>query len=424
MIMKKQILFSALMVGIIASLYSQLTIDAEVRPRFEVRDGYQMLQPVGVKPAIFSSQRTRLTLNYETENLKIRIAPQDVRIWGDAQMANMTGVFGDVAAFDMYEGYVAAKVKNKTWISAGRQALTYDNQWLISSRGWNQNGSSIDALVLKTKVKKFDLHMGAAWNNNKEHLNNLFFSADRLKSLNYLWINRSFSDKRKLSLMYLATGVTKNDTSNVLYYRHTTGLLGEHKSDKLFASFNAYYQNGVNTKGRPVSAFLGAAEVKYKIKKFSPGATFALLSGNSKIGADMTTDNLFDILYGARHMYFGFMDYFRVFGPNTANGGLIDAALVFDYELSKKLSVKNAIHYFMLHKTNTLTGDDAELGFENDLVVKYKVHDWGLLELGYSFFIPSETLKHIQNVQDNKFSQFVYLQFAVKTNVFTQKKEN
>ena len=422
--MKKQILFSGLMLGLLAGLYSQLSIDAEISPRFELRDGYQSIQPIGVKPSAITTQRTRLSFGYETENLKIKIAPQDVRIWGDEQIANMTGVFGDVASFDMHEGYVAAKVKNQTWMYAGRQALSYDNQWLISARDWNQHGASIDALVLKTKVKKCDLHIGAAWNGNRELLHDLFYPSDRLKSLNYLWVNRSFSEKSKLSFMYIASGVTKNDTSNVLYYRHTTGMFGEHKSEKLKASANVYYQNGVNTKGKPVSAFLAATEISYAIKNFSPGMSFSLLSGNSQTGNSMSTDNLFDMLYGARHRYFGFMDYFRVFGPNTGQGGLVDAALVLDYNVNKKLSVKNVVHYFRLHKTNVLTGDNAELGYENDLVVKYKVHNWGMLELGYSFFIPSETLKRIQNVQGNKFSQFVYLQFTVKTNVFTQKKES
>jgi len=77
-------------------------------------------------------------------------------------------------------------------------------------------------------------------------------------------------------------------------------------------------------------------------------------------------------------------------------------------------------HFFSLAQTNAVTPDPKYLGFENDLVVKYNFSEWGVMESGYSFFLPTEVLKTIQNVQDNKFSQFFYLQLVITSNLFKQ----
>jgi hypothetical protein len=402
---------------------AQLNIDVQIRPRFEIRDGYQKLQTENAVPAILTTQRTRLSLAYETENFKIKISPQDVRVWGDEQLANMTAVYGDHASLDTFEGYVEAKVKNNTWVSIGRQQLIYDNEWLLAARNWNQNGNSIDALVFKAKPKDINLHAGIAWNTFKENSSNNFFPSDRVKSLNFLWLNKRFSEKTQLSLMYLATGVTKNDTSNVLYYRHTSGLFAEHKSDNIYAALNGYYQCGVNNKGKKVNALLGFADVRYINGNFFAGASVSYLNGNKNVSQEYQTDHLFDWIYGARHRYFGFLDYFRSMDKDTKQGGLVDYAITFDYKFSKKFSVRNISHYFQLAQTNSLTGDDPRLGFENDFILKHKVNDLGDLELGYCFFMPTNTLKQIQNVTNDKFSQFVYLQFTVKSSIFKSEKK-
>jgi hypothetical protein len=398
--------------------FAQYYIDFQIRPRLELRDGYQKLQQKDAIPAILTTQRTRLTMSYETDNLKIILSPQDIRIWGDEQLANMTAVYGDYASFDMFEGFVEAKVKNNTWVSVGRQQLVYDNEWLLAARNWNQHGNSIDAFVLKTKPKNMNLHIGLAWNTFKENRQNNFFPSDRVKSLNFLWLNKKFSEKNQLSFMYLSTGITRNDTSNVLYYRHTSGIFAEHKSDNFFASANGYYQFGVNNKGKKVSAFLSFADIRYIKEKFFVGSSISYLSGNNNVEQDMTTDNLFDNIYGGRHRYFGFLDYFRNFANDTKQAGLVDYAFTLDFKLNKKISIRNISHYFMLAQTNSLSGGNQKLGFENDLIIKHKVYDWGELEFGHCFFLPTETMKILHNISDNKFSQFVYIQFTVKTSIF------
>jgi hypothetical protein len=162
------------------------------------------------------------------------------------------------------------------------------------------------------------------------------------------------------------------------------------------------------------------AEASFKIGKFTTGMGLGYLSGNKKnIGAG-ETDKLFDPLYGNRHRYFGFMDYFRSFASNTRQGGLADYFPWLDYRFSKKVSARNTFHRFSLAQTNPGTPPTKGLGVENDLIVKYKFSEWGELESGYCFFLPTETLRIIQNVKNDKFSQFIYLQLTLTPNIFKQ----
>ena len=400
-------------------VYAQFSIDATLRSRFEIRDGYQKLAADGSIPTILISQRTRLSFSYETKNLKLRVTPQDVRLWGDQSTLSSTGV-GDNPSLDLLEAYAEIKIGNHAWISAGRQQLVYDSKRLLGDRNWNQSGIAYDALVFKFASEKWKLHTGASWNNLTESLSDNLYPYGRIKSLNYLWMSRKFNDHFSLSLLHISSGMTKTDTTNAMNFRNTTGLYGVCKTGDFSAWGNAYFQYGKNQKGNKVSAFLIDAEADYKIGRFSPGLGFGYLSGNSKTVGSGGTDKLFDPLYGNRHRFFGVMDYFRTFGSNTKQGGLADYYLWLDYKYSQKISIRNTAHYFTLAQANPATPEKAELGFENDFIFKYKFNDWGDLESGYCFFLPTESLETIQGVQDSRFSQFFYLQLTITPNLFKQ----
>lgn len=412
---------SILLIGFQAQ--AQFKVDAQLRDRFEFRDGYQKLSAEGSTPTSFISQRTRISFSYETENLKFKITPQDVRIWGGDAVVSSTGVANNTN-IGLFEGYADVKLGSFGWVTAGRQQLKYDNERIFAARNWNQTGLSYDALVFKLSLSEWNLHIGGSWNTLTEVTTDNFYPISRIKSFNYLWLNRKFNDNFNASLLHVASGVTETDTTNALNFRQTTGIYSEYKKGDLNIWGNIYYQYGKNQKGTDVSAFLIDADASYKIGKFTPGIGLSYLSGNSKTGTDQTTDNLFDVLYGARHKYFGFMDYFRSFSSHTKQGGLADYYFYLDYKFSKSVSIRNIGHYFQLAQTNPTTPTDKNLGYENDLVLKYKFNDWGALESGYMFFLPTESLKTIQGVANDKFSQFFYLQLTITPTLFKQQANN
>jgi hypothetical protein len=399
---------------------AQLTVDAQYRNRFEARDGYRQITQDGSTPAVFISQRTRISLYYQADYLKIRFTPQDVRIWGDEQLATSTGVFGDRASLDLFEGYIELKAGNTGWFSVGRQQLVYDNQRLLGKRNWNQFGISYDAVVVKLQLNDWNLHIAGSWNTLLETLTDNSYPSGRIKSLNFIWLNRNLNNNLNLSFLHIASGVTQTDTTNKIYFRQTSGIYSEYKNDNLIVLGNVYYQYGKSKTGTNVSAYLICADVGYKISNLTPGIGVDYLSGNDKTGTDQKTDNLFDVLYGSRHRYFGYMDYFRNFPSHTSQGGLVDYYLYLDYKFLESLSVRNIGHYFRLAQTNPTTPENKNLGFENDLVLKYKFKDWGAFESGYCFIVPAESLKTIQGTPVEKLQQFFYLQLTITPTLFKQ----
>lgn len=398
---------------------AQFSVDAQLRSRFEIRDGYQKLAVEGSTPAMFVSQRTRLTFGYETSSLKLKITPQDVRIWGDQSIMSATGV-GDNPSLDLLEAYAEVKLGNAGWVSAGRQQLVYDSRRLLGNRNWNQNGISYDALVFKLKPNNWNIHLGASWNTLSNALAENPYPSTRIKSLNFLWINRKFNENFKLSMLHISSGVTKTDTTNPMNFRHSTGLFGEYKKNNFSAWSNFYYQYGKNQKGQSLGAFLFDADASYKSGNLTTGIGIGYLSGNDKTLVAGETDKLFDPLYGNRHLYFGGMDYFSNFLTQTRQGGVADYYAYFDYRFSNKVSLKNTSHYFSLSQSNPQTPEDKNLGFENDLILSFRFSNWGNLESGYCFFLPTESLKTIQRVEKDKFSQFFYLQLTLTPNLFKQ----
>ncbi|UCG27916.1 MAG: alginate export family protein [Bacteroidales bacterium] len=400
---------------------AQFRIEAQYRPRLEFRDGYRKLAAEGSIPTVVISQRTRLSLRYESEQLKLIFTPQDVRVWGDEQLASSTGVYGDNASLDLFEGYAEIKTGNFGWVSVGRQQLVYDRQRLLAARNWNQNGIAYDAVVLKIGINRIDIHVGSTWNSLDATLTDNYYLHNRIKSLNYLWIKPKFIERLDLSFLHIASGVTETDFSNKLYYRQTTGICANYGIKSLKLIGNAYYQYGKNKNGKTVGAFLVDADLAYIAGNLTPGLGISYLSGDKNPGS--ARDNLFDVLYGARHRYFGHMDYFRNFTTHTNEGGLANLYAYLEYKFSNTLSLTNYGHYFQLAQTNDLTPDKKNLGFENELILKYDFNDWGSIKSEYIFYLPTESFKLLSGVPNGTFSQFFFVELTLRPTLFKQKTE-
>jgi hypothetical protein len=398
---------------------AQLKVDAQYRPRIEVRNGYRELIPEGTAPSIIASQRMRLSFVYETDNLKLKFSPQDVRVWGDENLTSSTGVYGNDASLDLFEGYVELKPTSSLRLSIGRQTLVYDNQRLLAMRNWNQNGLAYDALVLKWKREKWDVHVGTSWNSLDATTSNNTYPTKRIKSLNFVWLGREFTDNLKFSFLHIASGVTETDTTNTLHFRQTSGVYFNYNSNVVKAKTNIYFQYGNNNRGQKVSAFLADADIMLNTGRLTPGIGISYLSGNNDINGG--TDHLFDVLYGARHRFFGHMDYFRNMPSHTNGGGLTDLYGYLNLEVSEKLRLKNTGHFFSLAQTNENTPSDKYLGYENEVELKYQINNWGALKAAWLFYLTTDSFEQIQSINDPASPQFFYVSLTVNTNIFKEK---
>lgn len=396
-------------------LKAQFSIEAEIRPRAELRNGYQQLIPQSAEPSFLISQRTRLRFSYQQENFRWVIAPQDVRVWGDEKNHTTAGNLGDEASLDLHEAYVELKMNPSLGIKAGRMELSYDNEWLLGRRNWNQSGIASDALLIKYATQQWNVHAALSWNSLKETLVNNFYPADRYKTLAFLWLNRSFNTHHSFSWIFTGTGQTPTDTVNTLHFRYTTGFYYRLNTGQLQGDANFYYQFGKNQAAQKVSAFLGTGNLIYNERKLKPGTGFVVSSGNKNpaLGAD----HVFDLIYSARHKFLGHIDYFRNLSSHVKQAGIIDTYFSLSWTANPRLTVINTLHNFRVMVNNPSVTGSKQLGIENDLILRYKLAEWGSLEYGLLWLSPSATLKQIQQVSEPATPLFSYLMLTINTRV-------
>jgi len=409
-------------------LPAQLTVDAEIRPRFEIRNGYKLLAVDGQIPAVLISQRSRLNLAYSKDRIATRFSLQDVRVWGDESNISSTGVNGDPASIDLYEAWAEFQALAGFDLRIGRQVFNIDDQRLISQRNWNQNGLSYDALRLRYAPGDWQFDLALSLNNNQENSDGNLYPADRLKTLNFLYIKGPLAQQLSNSMILLATGVTANDSSEIIYMRGTLGDYWHFSGDKLDLQGSLYYQFGKNNVGQAVSACLASVDALIPVQSWKIGGGLVWISGQDGTNSNsdyQNTDHLFDILYGARHSNYGLMDYFSNIPKGTASGGLLDACLKLQYGMDKT-SLQLDAHRFYL-ANNVLLASDTDplvhfLGTEFDLVFKWKFHPAITLQGGYSVMRPGESLERIQGLKpgDSDWSQWFWLMLDVKSILFQE----
>ncbi|MEO5891477.1 MAG: alginate export family protein [Ferruginibacter sp.] len=156
---------------------AQLTITGQLRTRTEVQDGAGTLKLKGNSPSFFTSQRTRLSVNYKMDHVVFQTTLQDVRVWGqDAATINNI----DGGRLGLHEAWAEIQLANKNdssfkhsafdyfAIKAGRQELIYDDSRLLGNLEWLQQARKHDAVVFKLLNKGWQFDLGVAFNQNTD----------------------------------------------------------------------------------------------------------------------------------------------------------------------------------------------------------------------------------------------------------------
>ena len=411
---------------ITANSFAQFSIKAELRPRAEFRNGYKALNDSINYPAFFVSQRTRLIFNYSDKKFKIGISLQDVRVWGDFTSFSSTGVFGNRASTYLNQAWLELFLTKYSSLTIGRQYLIYDDQRFLSARNWNQNSLSYDALVYKFKKNTFVFDLGFSLNNQRENVFGNEYPLDIMKTLNFLYLKKQFS-KLNISILGIASGYQKDRTAETIYLRATTGTYLEYKTGNLSVSASGYYQFGKNKTGLDVNAYLLSANTKYNIGKFKLGTGIDIISGKNELKTDssyINKDQMFSVLYGGRHRFYGNMDYFSNLPLATSGGGLVDIFATLNYKLTSTTALGVTYHFFALQNNvidPTYTGQDIKalkksLGSELDLNFSWTLSKIINLKGGYSFMLPTNSLEIIQGIDPGKsdFPSWAWIMLTVK----------
>lgn len=411
-------------------LAQTVNISAEVRPRFEFRNGYQQLMPDDKDAASFVSQRTRLNAFYSNSNFKVKLSLQDVRVWGDVNQLNRNDVYGT----SIHEAWGEILFTEKFSIKFGRQEIIYDDHRIFGSVGWAQQARSHDAAILKFKASsKHAIDLGLAYNAvGESNYKTDYLGMKNYKALQFIHYHGKFN-KFSLSILELYNGLAydaNNDseiTEEKIAWSLTIGPRITFKGDEVKANAAFYYQGGKNGSNNDLAAMYFAADVTFNIvKNFTIGLGTEYLSGTASQDKGVEDDKSFTPFYGTNHKFNGWMDYFYV-GNHGGNVGLTDIYLPLKFNY-KKWSFGLIPHYFMSAATvsqKQLDGNWKDfsngLGTEIDFTVGYTMSKAVKLQAGYSQMFATETMQIVKGGNYNNTNNWAWVMITFKPTFFEKK---
>ena len=415
---------------------AQFSMSGEIRPRAEYLHGFKTLAASNQDHAFFVDQRTRLNFEYRAEDFETFIQVQDIRTWGSSSQLNRSDGFQSI-----HQAWGKLKFNDKFNMKLGRQEIILDDHRIFGSVAWAQQARSHDALIFGYKDSTVTAQLGGAYNQNGPQLNTTFYSVPKnYKAIQYLWLNKVFSKKLDVSVLFLNNGIqaTKSDTSgNVVgwkdNYSQTFGTSARFGSGKLTGRASFYYQMGVHGdwSNTEIAAMNGRLDLLYKASdKFSIEGGYEYLSGTSQIDIANKKLNSFNPFYGTNHKFNGYMDYFYV-GNHAGSVGLQDGFLGFAFK-KEKYVVKLIGHYFLaaadvmdvaeFASTGTYKAMSPGLGQEVDLVFGYKLAKGVMLQGGYSQMLGTETMVAIKGGSTSEISNWSWMMLTFKPNFYESKK--
>ncbi len=402
------------------NIFSQLTVDTDLRARFEYRHGFNNLFPDDADPAAFVTQRSRLNIGYEQEKLKLYLSVQDVSTWGDTRQILLND--GN-DSFSLFQAWGQIYLDQNWSLKAGRQVISYDDERIFGELDWAMQGRFHDAALIKYKNETFKADVGAAFSQEGQPNEGTGFNIEGFftyKAMQYAYLKKSWENS-SASFLFLNTGFQKftgvnNDEPDGTFYSQTVGSYFTFPVSTINFAGSAYYQFGKADANTDLSAYQVSLEATYKPGKILYGLGVELLSGTDQDGDDKNKS--FFPLYGTNHKFNGYMDYFYV-GNHANNVGLNDlyGKVVFNTSPTSSLLLKG--HYFVANADLT-ADEDKYLGTEVDVVFKQQIIKNVKLNLGYSHMFASESMSLIKGGRPNdNTNNWGWAQLIINPNLFT-----
>lgn len=406
-----------MMAGI--TTYAQVKISAEVRPRTEYSHGSKTPAIEDSKGSLITSQRTRLNLDFKSEDFAIGVVMQDVRNWGQERQLTANG--NNVVY--LHQAWAEWFMTKELSLKAGRQQLVYDDHRMLGSVGWAQQARSHDVALLKY-TGDVNVHLGLAYHNSSLN-SNIYTGPDAYKAMQYLWLNhKGDSYSASFLLMNLARPYWTDGTETEQETNNTT-TIGTHIKTELSGiklAGNLYYQFGENpmVNGSDISAFNVSIDATAALNdKVNIGGGYELLSGTDQEGADK--NNSFNPFFGTNHKFNGLMDYFFV-GNHINNVGLHDIYVKANAKPGK-VKFNAALHFFSAH--GEMISGNQGLGTELDLFCGYSHKGKVQVDFGYSHMFASDGLYELKysSMPEKGTNNWAWVMLTFKPTLFESKKD-
>ncbi len=420
--MKRNLLLIIILMGSVRLTEAQVTISAEVRPRTEFRNGFKTLTDESRDPAFFTEQRSRLYLDYADSAFKLRVAFQDIRIWGETGQI-FKEEYGKTFISEAWGQYYFTSDFS---IKIGRQIISYDNQRFIGGLEWAQQGRRHDAALLIFEPGNSKLHFGLAYNQDDDVPEQGFLQSPganyysvngNYKTFQYGWFNHQLKEG---SLSLLAFNAGYQNADSTVSFKQTFGLVASKKVAGLKLAGDFYYQTGELNKNK-VNALLAGVNATFStpVTPLTLGVEYVSGKDDSDTSSDVRS---FSPDFGTNHMHNGFMDYFYV-GPANGTVGLTDVYFKTNFGLGFG-ALKMDVHQFMTGSSQLDTEGDKlskNMGTEVDLVFIKKLKGGVVWNLGYSQMFGSDTMEALRGGDHTALQCWAWTMITFKPTLFTSK---
>lgn len=418
--MKKILYTTVLGIMLIAKAQAQsISLDADIRPRFEYRHGFGNLLPEGADPAAFVTQRSRLNFAYQDSKLKFYFSVQDVSTWGDTQQLSISDGNN---SFSLFQAWLSYSFTENWSMKLGRQTLSYDDQRMLGEVDWVMQGRFHDAAMLTYAKNGFKTDLAFAFNQESQKTEGSGYGINGMysyKVMQMLHAKKSW-EKGSISFLFMNNGFQKftqeaTPLPDGVYYRQTTGTFFTFPLSKVTLTGSTYLQTGKSNPTTDLTAYQYMLEAKYKPGKVAFVLGYEALSGSDQIAESKS--NSFFPLYGTNHKFNGFMDLFYV-GNHANNVGLNDFYANTLIPTGKNSSLSANLHFFTAN-AELKDNQSGYLGSELDLVYSKTIAKNVKLNAGYSQFFETESMVDIKGgIQPAKTQNWGWIQLIVTPNLF------
>lgn len=404
---------------------NQLTIDAQIKARGEIRKGGLPENTDGSVEgeANFLLSRTRLTIDYQKTGLELKVTAQHSGVWGQANNGT----------FNLYEAWAKLTSKQGLFAKIGRQELSYDDERIIGSDDWTMAAASHDVLKLGYEGHGHKAHVILAYNQNAENTNGgtVYRNGSQpYKTMHTFWYHYDIPHfPLGASLLFMNIGMQSSDdvaTPKTFYQQLYGGYLNFHPRYWEFEA-SYYAQKGKSEHNATIDAWMASTKATFTPStRYSLNAGFDYLSGDPHyVVPKPGTIGLirhekvqgFNPVYGSHHKFYGAMDFFYVstyFGGFSP--GLQNLYIGGDYSPLKGLKLSASYHY--LSMASHLNDLDMTLGHEIELSASYDISKDAKLSAGFSFMTGTDTMERLKRASDDNNLRWTWLTLTVSPRIF------
>lgn len=395
-------------------LTKRFSVDGEVRYRTELPN-LDFLEDTGYNE--YSHLRSSLGFRFRTSrDVTLRFKLKESRVLGTTDPVGISS-----ASVEMQESYLEAKklLGSSLTMRVGRFEMVYGRGKLIGPRTWALHGpNSFDGFRLEKEGETSWFHFGVL----KLHEGSMYLIDPADTSLTYSVQDRylgilaaSFANKMLQPIVLidfdqrLAPGQV--DPNMII----TGGFYGRHMMGKLAIEVDGYYQTGTYN-DRDLASWRAALDLDLRLggkMRTKMGAGFDITSGGtiSSIKDPKKADNTFYAPFSARHMNFGFMDYFT-----DVPYGLMDTYFRLGMVPFRRVALELVGHNFSYMHVAPVpkkgVGRYSPLGQELDARLRSRLASGLDMTLGYSFFIPSDGYAYASSGLPGQWGYLIYLQMT------------